>query len=253
MWRFFHRSPYRVKFFTTLLILFILFLFIRSLLLLLTSSNTPPVQPLPIYVVSLERATARRANIKRQLAGYNYTFFNAIDGWNLTESERQLVDRYIIAHSLKPTESACYLSHMGVWRTIIDQHLPYALIFEDDIVLRKRFRSLLPKFFEVITYDLVYFGHCFEQRNGTLLHTINSFEIRRSVKPRCIHAYIISQHGASTFLDYLNAHKTRIPIDMLMEEIFNQGPLTAVSVFPPLVSTLGMRSTIHYDPDFSPD
>lgn len=94
----------------------------------------------PIFVISLARATSRRADISRRLdaAGFSYQIIEGIDGTNpeiLHNTPHQLNDRlhrHTRGRRLSNGEIGCYLSHYLLWEKIIAENIECALIFEDD-------------------------------------------------------------------------------------------------------------------------
>lgn len=87
----------------------------------------------PVFVISLARATDRRADIAGRLnaAGINYELVDAVDGATLDLDA--LGDR-IVNRQLTPGQIACFLSHCNLWRRMVDERIPCALILEDDAV-----------------------------------------------------------------------------------------------------------------------
>ena len=98
---------------------------------------------IPCFVISLSDCINRRRRISRSLSdiGLQFEFFDAVDGRNGLdeESERQIdrdASRRLEGRILSNAEFACALSHINVYRKIIADTIPYALILEDDITAR---------------------------------------------------------------------------------------------------------------------
>lgn len=93
-----------------------------------------------VFVISLARATDRRADIKRRLdaASVSYEITDAVDGRELDVDAL----KHRISADLKhlrsgkvdftANELGCLLSHCNLWRRIVDEQIPFALILEDD-------------------------------------------------------------------------------------------------------------------------
>lgn len=103
-----------------------------------------------IYVINLEKDVARRASISAQLEtlGLAYEIVSGVYGGSLTEQERARVydDRKAKLHrarSLVPAEIGCALSHLKVYRTIVERGLDAALILEDDVALPANLKCIL--------------------------------------------------------------------------------------------------------------
>lgn len=95
-----------------------------------------------IFVINLEKDKARRESISAQLdaLGLGYEIVPAVLGASLAEDERaSLYDdrkaRLHRARSLVPAEIGCALSHLKVYRAIVERGIDCALILEDDVTL----------------------------------------------------------------------------------------------------------------------
>jgi len=117
------------------------------------------VESLSCFVINLDRATERiqRFNSSAEQNGWQVERFVAVDQRDLAvDGECYRSTRDPSVHiSLSPIEHrpqwdvslgevACTLSHMKLWRHIIDTGLPYACVFEDDVVFLRNRRELLP-------------------------------------------------------------------------------------------------------------
>ena len=82
-----------------------------------------------IYVINLARSPDRRIAMAAKLRGSKASieFFDAIDG--------SAVDRnlFLMANGLSDGEVGCYLSHVGVWKMLVESKFDSALILEDDV------------------------------------------------------------------------------------------------------------------------
>ncbi|RAZ82408.1 hypothetical protein DDV93_19275 [Cereibacter johrii] len=100
----------------------------------------------PVFIISLKDATERRRSVLRQCEQHGIvpTFFDAVDGRaGLPDDLEQLVDRqaavYRVARNITDPEYACALSHHMVYRRIVEEGLPGAIILEDDAILTESF------------------------------------------------------------------------------------------------------------------
>lgn len=94
---------------------------------------------IPIFVISLARATERRQDIIRRLesAGLDYEIIDAVDGQELdsVDYKERLNDDFfslITGRRLLSSEIGCYLSHYKLWERMTEQKISRALILEDD-------------------------------------------------------------------------------------------------------------------------
>lgn len=94
--------------------------------------------PMHAYVVNLARSLDRRAHITRELkrTRIDYEIVTAVDGRELDMVDSALIDPSFVAKGVFPDGSAgCALSHLGIYRKIIEDGLDVALILEDDVIL----------------------------------------------------------------------------------------------------------------------
>jgi glycosyl transferase family 25 len=92
------------------------------------------------YVINLARSPDRRAHITAQLGKtqVNYKIVNAVDGRDLDLSDTRVVDpAFAAANVTHLGVVGCALSHLEVYRRILDDGLEIACILEDDVVLPK--------------------------------------------------------------------------------------------------------------------
>ncbi len=89
-----------------------------------------------IKVISLKSETKRREHIQTMFSklGIKYKFFDAINKQQaLTLCHKQGLNYQ--DNSLTMGELGCFMSHYLLWKKIIDDDLPYMLIFEDDVIV----------------------------------------------------------------------------------------------------------------------
>jgi glycosyl transferase, family 25 len=102
-----------------------------------------------IFVISLRSAENRRAHIEKQFKQLNLDFewFDAIDGKKLNEED---INKYCDIQAIRNAPNwlsrgaiGCALSHFFVYQEIIKRNLPFALIFEDDVLLQNDFKDVV--------------------------------------------------------------------------------------------------------------
>jgi glycosyl transferase family 25 len=104
---------------------------------------------IPCFVVSLVTATQRRESMQRLLAQHGIApqWFDAVDGRAMSADDmREHFAADIAARVYGPmsrSEIGCALSHLGVYRRMVDQNVPCAVVLEDDALLAEDFPCLL--------------------------------------------------------------------------------------------------------------
>jgi len=153
----------------------------------------------PCYVINLNRNTDRwdTAKIKVKAAGFkNITRIEGVDGKN----EEQLIENWKIFGNPKfarwdeefvkyPGKQGCFLSHMKIWKEIIDNKIPWAVIFEDDVIFHDLWDTLAPAYYNNTPkdFDVLYFGSQFEFNSKYSIDKGPVF---------CTHSMLVSYEGA---------------------------------------------------------
>jgi glycosyl transferase, family 25 len=108
-----------------------------------------PFSDMRAYVINLDRAAERMANMQGQFdrLGISFTRVAAVDAALLTEEEvsafRASVAEAHRQHSWGAAQIGIFLSHKKVWARIASSTDRYAAIFEDDVHLSDRIAALL--------------------------------------------------------------------------------------------------------------
>jgi len=104
---------------------------------------------LGVWMINLDRSTARRAVMEIRLAalGLDYTRFPGVDGsaeWPRLQST-VLVDEFRrnVGREIMKGEIGAYNSHLNVWRALLDSPHKVGLVLEDDVVFHDDFLSAL--------------------------------------------------------------------------------------------------------------
>lgn len=109
------------------------------------------------FVINLYDAKQRRASITKQLKFLHiqYEIFNGVYAKNLSPEEiAQSYNRKkslrIQGRDLTASEIGCALSHIGVYKRILEKKLPIAFILEDDSIISKDVVDILPLLFKIL-------------------------------------------------------------------------------------------------------
>ncbi len=104
---------------------------------------------IPCFVINLEKDTQRRNAMQTRLArlGIIPIFFNAVNGRLMSP---EILERHVNRiraqqeyGTLSAAEIGTSLSHIGIYREMVQKRLPYAVILEDDVCLDDYFVSYL--------------------------------------------------------------------------------------------------------------
>lgn len=160
---------------------------------------------LDVFLINLDRDDQRLAFVDEQLRREHmaYRRFPAVDARKLDASQ-SAYHAHPLRTALSAPEIGCLLSHIGVWRAVVAEGLPCALVLEDDV-------HLAPGLGDFLAQMRIDPNACEVQRLETVLATVTAqrksvFRIgkRRALELRTNHAgsaaYIITQAGAQSLL-----------------------------------------------------
>lgn len=166
-------------------------------------------QAYPIFVISLPDMAERRRPLIEALTaqGLNYALFDAIDGrQGLPAGIADLVDQdprqKAHGRQLGPREICCALSHLLIYRMMVEKDIARAIVLEDDAVIGDLFAEFARGRFGD-TGDLCLMDHRksralrYGRRPGYLGHDI----LRAGPNPKGAAAYAITRAGAKYIVD----------------------------------------------------
>lgn len=91
-----------------------------------------------VFIINLEKDTHRRKNIQKEIEESelcNVEFINAVDGYAMTDEQLMNSVFNYPECQLTKGEVGCALSHLKIYRKIVDEKIPLTLILEDDALL----------------------------------------------------------------------------------------------------------------------
>ena len=207
--------------------------------------------PIPIFVISLPRATERRADICHRLQADNlqYEIVNAVDGRELNRADyADRLEQYDSKEGssfrcvnrknrhnapLNNGEIGCYLSHYNLWRRIVDEQIPAAVILEDDAMWNTDFAVVENAAACEWEWDLIQL--CSDSKNRTyrILQSLGGDFNLVQYANKCgqAAAYLISLSAAKKLVNhcYLMHHA----VDMVWQDYWNwNGRMYAVRPYP---------------------
>ena len=162
-----------------------------------------------VYVINMEKDTARLKVFDEHMKGIQYDRFNAVNGSKIIKDDR--LTGYCSTFCTDGCKG-CALSHRSIWDIMIKNNYKHVLIFEDDAIIDADFDR---KFNDIwnhkpADYDIIYFGciygcadnsignSIFKKLTGTESTPVNEF-INTTNGSAGTHGYLISLEGAKKF------------------------------------------------------
>ncbi len=180
-----------------------------------------------IAVVSLVDEHIRREHIDHLFNEHHldFSYFDAINKSQVADTlaKHQLS---VTSEKLSQGEVACFLSHYCLWQQVVEQQLPYLMVFEDDIYFSKTANAVLnnlewlPSDFDIIKIETTYEKTMLKKEiELSLAHTLLQMKSRHLGSG----GYIISQKAANNLINKVKNSGVQIAVDhMLFEELVDE-------------------------------
>jgi GR25 family glycosyltransferase involved in LPS biosynthesis len=169
----------------------------------------------PAFVINLDRRPDRwaHAHDKIRAAGFqDVRRFKGIDAenekeltcaWNDTLGEDTCVNlSYDSEFATYKGKHGILLSQVRLWKHIIDQGIPIACVFEDDVLFHSRWKELSSVYFTKTPtdWDVLFMGSQLEFASRTHIDRGPVF---------CLHAYCLTLEGAHKLYNLVMRARTR--------------------------------------------
>lgn len=183
----------------------------------------------PVFVLNMERSADRWAQTVPRLhaAGFapaSIQRFPAIDAsqpdtlaaewdtlfpnrrpdWNLAKDPE---------FATYPGKQGCFLSHVKLWKHMMQHTIPFATVFEDDILFHPQWNTLAPQYFAQTpaSWDMIYLG-C--QMDFKSPYHIDKGPVY------CTHAMVLTLHAAQTLYSLVSRPSAQLyTIDNLFHDL----------------------------------
>lgn len=151
----------------------------------------------PCYVLNLDRCPDRFETSSENIRNAGFTRVERIRGFDKDHDDLAAqwrlhgnpVKRDQDDFLTNKGKQACALGHYHIWKKIITEEIPYAVVFEDDVFFHKDWHVLAPEYWgnSPREFDILYLGSSFDVRL--------SWPVLRA-PVYCTHAYLITLEGA---------------------------------------------------------
>ncbi len=173
-----------------------------------------------IAVVSLVDEHIRREHIDHLFNEHHldFSYFDAINKQQVADTLAKY-QLSVTSERLSQGEVACFLSHYCLWQQVVEQHLPYLMVFEDDIYFSKSANFLLsnldwlPDDFDVVKLETMH-ERVMINRGINLISGYKLCHMKSSHMGMA--GYIISQKGAKKLVAMTQQLGVDRPVDHIM-------------------------------------
>lgn len=195
-----------------------------------------------IRIISLKSEAKRREHMAKMMEKnrLNYQWFDALNGKQGLAFVSQLgLSEKINTNVLSLGEIGCMMSHISIWYEIVEKHIDWMCIMEDDIHLGENAHHFLNNSEWIPNCDCVKL----EKMNKKV--TVHIFPIKQLAHKRKAYSlagchlgsagYILSLSGAKKLICYLQNTQFITPIDrVVFEEITNSANFLTLQMQPAL-------------------
>jgi glycosyl transferase family 25 len=166
-----------------------------------------------VFVINLEDAVGRRAAIEQQLCGLqlDHEFMPAVRGAAIPSHEwgrhyDHVRFERIYGRRIRPGELGCALSHLAVYRAVVEQDLACCLVLEDDAWLNPNLPALLDAIVARYRSDdpvLLLLSGATSVRGAGYDRLWSGYVVSVATVAFGAHAYVVSNAAARRLLDTL--------------------------------------------------
>ena len=188
-------------------------------------------------VLNLARSRDRRDAISSRLSELkmSFEFVEAVDGQSLSEAQRSAYSSRAafatIGREMHPNEIGCILSHIGIWRTVATGQDREVMVIEDDMLISPDLPALVSSL-DWIPEDAAVVNLAWDMATPIDLTALTPGRsiCRFDREVMRTGSYILRPRGALELLR--NAFPIRMPVDSLMGDRRNVGPIYGITPRP---------------------
>jgi len=199
----------------------------------------PITRFLPAFVINLDRRPDRMQQFKSRCP-LPASRVSAVDDASLSEYSGDVFAKACVSRAgLRFSgEVGCFLSHAKVWKMMLDKHVPFVHVFEDDALFCEDYAAKLGVVLKALPHDffVCYVGGRFDDGvvTGPDDTVVTVYDYSRPWRPlqddRTTHSYIVSYQGARLLYDGM-VQATQA-VDHYMLKVFQERCLPVHSANP---------------------
>jgi glycosyl transferase family 25 len=201
------------------------------------------------FIINLKRRPDRLSIFFKNCPIKNLSIIFGFDGKNIDLEDKDEIKLISKFEGFKPGEIGCFLSHLRIWKIIVENKIKHSIIFEDDAIFTDNF---LNKFNSVLynlndDMDILYIGGRFNPNfkmkpknylqisDNIIQHNKNNLDLNEDgfIFCRTTHSYIISYDLAKLFISiFENESKITIALDHWMMNNILKNKIKVYDSFP---------------------
>jgi glycosyl transferase family 25 len=191
-----------------------------------------------IFIINLDKDKERLNDSIHQLEKYgitNYERYSAIYGKLLSNEEVNIITTDLGKIIASRGMIGCGISHINIWKRIVNEGIKKTLILEDDFILKEDF---LNKFNNVIeksplVYDIIFLTDNIIHNKNLKLYDIDDNYYKQLLISQTV-GYIITLEGAQNILNYINKVSYHIDFELCCLSLLRNG-IKIISLKEPLI------------------
>ena len=160
----------------------------------------------PAFVVNLDRCQERLATCLPRIAEAGFKNLQRWKGTDACDADMSAFTAHLTTIKFNssddefctsyPGKRGCFLSHINLWKHIMDSKIPLAVVFEDDVRFHKDWATLAPRYWDSTPKDfhIMYMGSQMDAMRPEHITIVPVF---------CTHAYVITLAGATHLYNLL--------------------------------------------------
>lgn len=190
------------------------------------------------YVVHVRGNKQREQLMLRELAKAGLIPHFILEG-NRDELSQEILSPWFSGKFLQPSaDSSCVFKHFKAYERLLESQDPYALVFEDDILLYSGFQTVLEKVLDEVR-DRSLHGYLISLEDSALRYVAGSKRLQgqflyQEAQGRMAGAILIDRTAAAALLDRARITKCESPVDWFHNAAADAGQIKIYWLHPPI-------------------
>ncbi len=191
-----------------------------------------------IFIINMDKDIERYEKCKQQLMNYNITNYEryaAINGSKLTIKEKESITTNIGNIIASSSMIGCGISHINLWKKIVNDGINKTIILEDDFIFKKDFLNKFNDIYKYApdNYDMIFLTDNLFHNKNFKFNDINSHFYKQFLISQTL-AYIITIDGAKKLLKHINKITYHIDVQLCILGLLTND-INIISIKEPLI------------------